>query len=62
MIVRSQRHKKPRTCLVALAIAALDGSVHPLDLDVRDLDLSPTSLDLPVTQEATMCSHPRYAR
>jgi hypothetical protein len=57
MIVRSHRRKKPITCRVRMAILAVEGSVHPLDLDVRDLDLAPTSLDLPATQEVTMRSH-----
>jgi hypothetical protein len=59
MVVRNQRRKKPKTCRVQLAIAAVEGSVHPLDLDVRDLDPSPISLDLPATQEAATCSHHR---
>ena len=62
MAVRNQRRKKPKTCRVQLAIGALEGSVHPLDLDVRNLDLAPTSLDLPDTQEAETCSNPRCSR
>jgi hypothetical protein len=60
MVVRNQPRKKPKTCRVQLAIGALEGSVHPLDLDVRNLDPSPTSLDLPATPEAATCSHHQY--
>ncbi len=52
MAFRKTQPKKPGNSVVELAIAALDGSPNPLDLDVRDLDPSPTSLDLALPGEA----------
>jgi hypothetical protein len=59
MASRNLRARKPGQSTIEMAIAALDGSVHPLDLDVRDLDPSPTGLDLPAAQEAATGPHHR---
>jgi len=48
MALRRHQPKKPKESAVALAIAALDGNEHPLDMDMGDIDPDPTSLDLPL--------------
>jgi len=56
----SLQPKKPRIADVGLAIAAVEDSGSPLDLDAGDPDTSPASLGLPTTQEDTPCPHHRY--
>ena len=48
MVVNDLEPKKPKESAVELAIAALEGSLNPLDMDTRDMDFTPTSLDLPL--------------
>ena len=48
MATRSLQRRKPRIPDVALALEALDGNEHPLDMDMGDIDPDPTSLDLPL--------------
>jgi hypothetical protein len=60
MATRSPQPKKPMMTDVDLAVAAVEESGRPLDLDVGDLDTSPTSIGLPAPQEAEPCSHHRY--
>jgi hypothetical protein len=45
---------------VDLAVAAVEDSGRPLDIDAGDVDLSPTALDLPAVHEPATCSHHRY--
>jgi len=59
MAIRNPQPRKPEESVVDMAIAALDGSVHPLDLDVRDLDPSPTALGLDGGDEPEACPNPR---
>ena len=48
MMARNPQPKKPEKSAVELAVAALEGSPNPLDMDMRDIDPAPTSLDLPL--------------
>ncbi len=56
---RKPQRRIPVRSAVKMAIAAVEGSGHPFDLDVRGLDPSPTSLDLD-GKEAAACAHHRY--
>ena len=56
MGTKSLRPKKPMRTAVDLAVAAVEDSGHPLDLDVGDLDTSPTVLDLPQKERRESCS------
>ncbi len=53
MVVRNPRPRKPDQSAVELAIAALDGSPNPLDMDMMGIDPDPTSLDLTLAGRAT---------
>ncbi len=57
---RKPQRKIPVRSAVKMAIASVEGGVHPLDLNVRDLDPSPTSLDIDVGKDAAACTHHRY--
>jgi hypothetical protein len=46
MVVEIHNRKKPKKSAVELAVAALEGSPNPLDMDMRSIDPDPTSLDL----------------
>ncbi len=46
MMARNPQPKKPEESAVELAVAALEGSPNPLDMDMRAIDPDPTSLDL----------------
>ena len=59
-VKKNQRSQKPKTCRVQLAVAAVEDSGRPLDLDVRDLDTSPTALGLDDGNETGTCPHRRY--
>jgi hypothetical protein len=50
MAIRKPKPKEPEESAVDLAVAALDGNEHPLDMDMRDIDPDPTSLDLDGSQ------------
>jgi hypothetical protein len=60
MVTRNPRPKRSMRAAVDLAVAAVEGSGHPVDLGEGDLDTSPTSLGLPAQQESTACSHHRF--
>lgn len=38
--------QQPQNAAVALAILALDGNVHPLDMDTPNIGEGPTDLDI----------------
>jgi hypothetical protein len=60
MAVKKQNFPKGQTCRVRLAVAAVEDSGRPLDLDAGDADSSPTSLGLPAMQESNLCPHRRW--
>jgi hypothetical protein len=60
MATRSLRRKRAMTTDVDLAVAAVEDSGRPLDLEVGDPDTSPTSLGLPPAQPAAVCQHHQY--
>ena len=60
MAVKKQNSPKAEPCRVRLAVAAIEDSGRPLDLDAGDADSSPTSLGLPDVQEARPCKHHQY--
>ena len=61
MATRSPRPKLTMRSPEDLAVAAVEDSGRPLDLDSGDADTAPTSLGLPALQETRACSHHRYA-
>lgn len=54
------RRKGSTESAVDLAVAAVEDSGRPMDIDAGDVDPSPTALDLPDAQEAGPCPHRRY--
>jgi hypothetical protein len=60
-IATGKAHKsEPMVSTVDLAVAAVEGSGRPLDIDAGDVDPSPTALDLPAMLEPAACPHRRY--
>ena len=62
MALRNQQHKKPKTCPVELAVAAVEHDGSVMDLPVEGFDPSPTALDLDDADENGICSEPRRSR
>jgi hypothetical protein len=60
MAVEKPQRQFPIRSVVRMAIAAVQGSGHPLDIDAGDPDTAPTSLGLPAPQGTVKCSHHRY--
>jgi hypothetical protein len=60
MAIRKRQPKEPREFDVDLAVAAIEDTGRPLDLDAGDPDTSPTALTLPGTQEAGTCRRHRW--
>jgi hypothetical protein len=60
MATRTPQPKRPITTNADLAIAAIEDSGRPLDLDAGDPDASPTALTLPVPQETGTCRRHRW--
>lgn len=51
---------EPKESAVHLAVAAVNDSGRPLDIDAGDVDTSPTALDLPAVHGPATCSLHRY--
>ena len=47
---------EPKEPAVHLAVAAVNDSGRPLDIDAGDVDTSPTALDLPKQKRRATCS------
>ena len=58
MAIRNPRRKKPKTCQVKLAVAAVEHDGSVLDMPVEGFDPSPTVLDLDEADENGICSEP----
>jgi hypothetical protein len=59
MELRNQQHKKPKTCPVQLALAAVEHDGSVMDLPIEGFDPSPTALDLDDADENGICLEPR---
>ena len=59
MRTRKPQPKIPLNCAVDMAIAAVMGDRHPLDMPVEGVDPNPVSLDLPETgRTCSRCKGP----
>lgn len=59
MTIRSPQHRKPKTCPLELAVAAVENDGSVMDLPVEGFDPSPTALDLPeMEQPCSRCGRP----
>jgi hypothetical protein len=51
--------KTPKETTLELAVASLDGTPNPLDMDFSGVGESPSDLDLVDAEETEICSKPR---
>jgi hypothetical protein len=58
---RAEIHNRntPKESVAELAVASLDGTPNPLDMDFSGVGESPSDLDLDDADEAAICSKPR---